>query len=518
MELFGFTIQKRQQELLSFTPKQNDDGAVVVAEGGSYGTYVDLDGSVRTEAELITKYRDMAEFPEVDMAIDDIVNELIVQEPEEKVVDLLLDDLKVSDQIKKVLSAEFEEVLKLLEFDQYSYDIGRRWYVDGRLYYHAITDEKNPGLGIQEMRYIDPRKIRKVRELKKKRTNSPATVTETGNEYYIYNDRGFAKNSGPQATPTSTVGGIKIAKDSIIQCSSGLLSQNGDMILSYLQKAIRPLNQLRVMEDALVIYRISRAPERRLFYIDVGNLPKQKAEQYVSSLMTKFKNKVVYDSNTGEVRDDRKYMTMLEDFWLPRREGGRGTEISTLPGGQNLDSIADVEYFQKRLYKSLNVPVSRLDPEAQFNFGRATEISRDEVKFAKFIGKLRNKFSVLFSKTLGMNLVLKGYLTAEEWDAIRDDIKFKFARDNYFEELKESEVLKERLTVLQMARDYIGTAFSWEYARRHILKQSDDDIKEIDEQNVKEKKDPNLYPPEPEEGGPPQDNAGPEQLDDSINN
>jgi hypothetical protein len=327
----------------------------------------------------------------------DIVNEVITQEPELQPVELILDDIEeLPDKVKNIFIQEFKEVLNLLEFNQISYEIFRRWYVDGRLYYHVIIDEKQQNLGILELRYIDPRKIRKVREVRKKKLGENQTSSQTSNEYFIYNDRGFAKTSGASALPSNSIGGLKIAKDSIVQCTSGITSQNGDLVQSYLHKAIKPLNQLRSMEDSLVIYRISRAPERRIFYIDVGNLPKMKAEQYLRDIMTKFKNKLVYDSATGEIRDDRKFMTMLEDFWLPRREGGKGTEITTLPGGQNLGQMDDVIYFQKKLYKSLNVPISRLDPEAQFNFGRATEITRDEVKFAKFINRLRIKFSILF--------------------------------------------------------------------------------------------------------------------------
>lgn len=502
MDLFGFEITRKKLEPVSFAPKNNDDGAVIVNASGTYGTFVDLDGTVRTEAELINKYRDMAEYPEVDFAIDDIINEIIVQEPETKVVDLIFDENLQSDKLKKAIQTEFETVLNLLEFNSLAYDIARRWYVDGRLYYHVITDEKNPSAGITEIRYVDPRKIRKIREVKKKKIASDVPATQTEKEYYIYNDKGFAKTSGSSSTPNSSVNGIKIAKDSIVYCTSGLTSTNNDMVFSYLNKAIRPLTQLRSMEDALVIYRISRAPERRIFYIDVGNLPKSKAEQYVQSIMTKFKNKLVYDSATGEVRDDRKYSTMLEDFWLPRREGGKGTEISTLPGGQNLSELEDVLYFQKKLYKSLNIPVGRLDPDAQFNFGRATEISRDEVKFSKFISKLRNKFSILFTKILERQLILKGIITAEDWDDIKNLFTYKFSRDNFWNELKDAEILRDRAATVQQIQPYIGIAYSWEWVRRNVLKQTDDEMKEIDAQNIEERKDPFMYPPDPELGTP----------------
>ena len=511
-ELFGFEIKKKVTEPISFAPKQTDDGAVVVAEGGVYGTYVDLDGSIRTEAELVNKYREMSMHPEVDMAIDDIVNEVITQEPEMEPVELILDDIEeLPEKVKKIFIEEFKEVLNLLEFNQLSYEVFRRWYVDGRLYYHVIIDEKQQTLGIQELRYIDPRKIRKVREVRRKKLEDNQLANQTSKEYYIYNDKGFAKTSGNAALPTNSIGGLKIAKDSIVQCTSGVTSLNGDLVQSYLHKAIKPLNQLRSMEDSLVIYRISRAPERRIFYIDVGNLPKMKAEQYLRDIMTKFKNKLVYDSATGEIRDDRKFMTMLEDFWLPRREGGKGTEITTLPGGQNLGQMDDVIYFQKKLYKSLNVPISRLDPEAQFNFGRATEITRDEVKFAKFINRLRIKFSTLFSKILERQLILKGIITPEEWDEIRNLIRFKFSQDNYFAELKEAEILNNRLSALQQIDNFAGKYYSHEWIRRQVLRQTDEEIEEIDEQIIAEMQNPQYNPPEPQMMGGEDPNAPPEE-------
>lgn len=509
MDLFGFEIKRKQPEPVSFSPPQNDDGAVVVAEGGVYGTYVDLDGSIRTEAELVNKYREMSEHPEVDAAIDDIVNEVITQEPEVKPVELILDDLKQSDRIKKLLMDEFDGVLKLLEFNDLSYDVFRRWYVDGRLYYHAILDEQDPRKGIVELRYIDPRRIRKVREQKRKKVAATVTTYQTAAEYYIYNDKGFAKTAGNSSIPTNSVGGLKIAKDSIIHCTSGLTSTNGDMIKSYLHKAMKPLNQLRSMEDSLVIYRISRAPERRIFYIDVGNLPKMKAEQYLRDIMTRFKNKLVYDAATGEIRDDRKFMTMLEDFWLPRREGGKGTEITTLPGGQNLGQMDDVIYFQRKLYKSLNVPITRLDPEVQFNLGRATEITRDEVKFAKFINRLRNKFSQLFVKILERQLILKGIITSEEWEEFKDAIRFKYAQDNYYAELKETEILRDRIAMLRDIDDFAGKYYSHEWIRRHVLRQSDEDMEEIDEQ-IQDEMDNPQYNPAPADG---QDQGGAQPQD-----
>lgn len=492
MNLFGFEIKRKESEGASFAPKLQDDGAMVVAEGGVYGTYVDLDGSVRTEAELVNKYREMSAHPEVDTAIDDIVNEVVVQEPETKVVELLLDDVpNISDRVKKIFIAEFENILTLLEFNQLGYETVRRWYVDGRLYYHVIVDEKNPAAGIVELRYLDPRKIRKVRVTQSKRdkANIETPVTTGSKEYYVYNDKGFAKTSGTNVLPSNSIGGLKIAKDSIVHCTSGLLSQNGDLVQSYLHKAIKPLNQLRSMEDSLVIYRISRAPERRIFYVDVGNLPKMKAEQYLRDLMVKFKNRLVYDSATGEIRDDRKFMTMLEDFWLPRREG-RGTEITTLPGGQNLGQMDDVIYFQQKLLRSLNVPISRLDSNAPFSFGRATEISRDEVKFAKFINRLRNKFAILFTKCLERQLILKKIITPEEWDAIKNNVKFKFSHDNYFDELKNTEILRDRIVMLRDIDDYVGKYYSAEWVRRNVLQQSDEDIEKINEQIEDEQENP----------------------------
>lgn len=503
-ELFGFELKRKTPEPVSFAPKTSDDGAVVVAEGGVYGTYVDLDGSIRTEAELVNKYREMSYHPEIDRAVDDIVNEIVTQEPEVEPVELILDDVEVSDNIKKLFIDEFKNVLKLLEFSSQGYEIVKRWYVDGRLYYHTIIDESTPKDGIVELRYIDPRKIRKVREVKRKKLVDNVPTSQTSKEYFIFNDKGFAKTSGNSSSiPNNSIGGVKIARDSIIHNTSGLTSINGDLVQSYLHKAIKPLNQLRSMEDSLVIYRISRAPERRIFYIDVGNLPKMKAEQYLRDIMTKFKNKLVYDSATGEVRDDRKFMTMLEDFWLPRREG-KGTEISTLPGGQNLGQIEDIVYFQKKLYQSLNVPITRLDAESQFNFGRSTEITRDEVKFAKFINRLRNKFSVLFTKILEKQVILKGIITYEEWELLKNQIKYKFAQDNYYAELKETEILRDRITMLRDIDDYAGKFYSNEWIRRHVLHQSDEEMEEIDAQIAKEASNPQYAPPVPQMGQPDQ--------------
>lgn len=481
MQLFGFEIKKKVEEpqAVSFAPKQTDDGAMVVQGGGVYGTYVDLDGSIRTETELVTRYREMAQHPEVETAIDDIVNEAIVGDPEKEPVEINLDDLEQPDKIKKLIAEEFKNVLELLEFNEYSYDVFRKWYIDGRLYYHVIIDNDNPRDGIKELRYIDPKNIRKIREQKKKKTENGVPVVQDGAEYYIYSEKGFVKSPGTTSTQSQ---GIRIAKDSIVNVMSGMVNPNGDLVLSYLHKAIKPLNQLRSLEDSLVIYRISRAPERRIFYIDVGNLPKMKAEQYVRDMMVRFKNKVVYNSDTGEIRDDRKFMTMLEDFWLPRREGGKGTEITTLPGGQNLSQIDDIVYFQKKLYKSLNVPIGRLEPEQVYSMGRATEISRDEVKFSKFVERLRTRFSQIFTKILQRQLILKGIVTMEEWPEFARAIRYDYSVDNYFAELKETEILRDRVSMLRDIDDYVGKYYSNEWVRKHVLHQTDEEMKEINKQ------------------------------------
>jgi hypothetical protein len=500
--LFGFEFKRvtPEEPPVSFAPQTNDDGAVVVAAGGSYGTYVDLEGTARTEAELVTRYRDMSITADIDRAVEEIVNEAIVHETDEKIVELNLNGLEYPDNIKAIIIQEFNNVKNLLNFEDKSYDIFKRWYIDGRLYYHAIIDDKNPRLGIKELRNVDPRKIRKVREQRKKRDkNTEAIVTQTSNEYYIYNEKGYnAQGIGSGAAAYSATG-VKIAKDSIVHCTSGLMDTNGTMVISYLHKAIKPLNQLRVLEDATVIYRISRAPERRIFYIDVGNLPKMKAEQYLRDMMVRHKNRLVYDATTGEVRDDRKFMTMLEDYWLPRREGGKGTEITTLPGGENLGKMEDVEYFQKKLYQALNVPATRLQTEQTYSIGRATEITRDEVKFSKFISRMRAKFSTLFLKCLEKQLVLKGVVTVEDWKVMSQQIKFDFAKDNYYEELKETDVLNSRLQVASQLTPYIGKYYSHGWIRSNIFKQSDEDRQEMDAQIQEELSNQIYYPPPPPE-------------------
>ena len=515
-ELFGFEIKRKENEKPSpsFVPPNKEDGAVVVAEGGVYGQYVDLDGSVRTESELVNRYRDMAQYPEVDSAVEDIVNESIVADPMKEIVTLNLDDLDQPDKIKKLILQEFDVVKEKLEFNAFAYEIFRKWYVDGRLYYHFIIDEQNPADGLKEIRYIDPRKIRKIRQIKKSKVKN-VTVQDQVDEYYLFNPKGFNnKAAGTSDFSRSDASGLKISKDSIVHCTSGLTNINGDLIVGYLHKAIKPLNQLKAMEDSLVIYRISRAPERRIFYIDVGNLPKMKAEQYLRDMMTRYKNKLVYDAASGEVRDDRKFMTMLEDFWLPRREGGRGTEITTLPGGQNLGDLDDVIYFQRRLYKSLNVPITRLDPEAQYNFGRATEISRDEVKFAKFITRLRMKFSDLFNKILEKQLVLKGIITTEDWDEFKDAFKYDYSEDNHFAELRNTEILRDRVSMLRDIDDYTGKYYSHEWIRKNVLYQTDEEIEEIDKQIAEEENNPQYagMNPETTQGGiPPEQQEQPEE-------
>ena len=504
IKLFGFKIGKdepEQSQPQSFVPKAEDDGAVAISAGGVYGTYVDLEGQIRSDSELINKYREMAMQPECDLAIDDIVNEAIVYEEHRYPVSIVLDNLKQPESVKKKIRDEYDHVMKLLDFNNQGYDIFRRWYVDGRLYYHMIIDEKNPKAGLREIRYIDPRKIRKVREaVKKKDPTGVAQIYTKPNEYYIFSDKGFAKD-GAQ--------GLKIAADSVCYVHSGVFDKGGKVVISHLHKAIKPLNQLRMLEDATVIYRISRAPERRIFYIDVGNLPKIKAEQYLREIMQKYKNKLVYDAQTGEIRDDRRFQTMLEDFWLPRREGGKGTEITTLPAGQNLGEIEDVLYFQKKLYKSLNVPISRLEADNGFSLGRASEISRDELKFSKFVTRLRLRFTHLFDKILETQLLLKGVCTRNEWLQLKEEINYDFISDSHFVELKQAEIMKERMALLGEIDPYVGKYFSINYIRTHILHQTEDDIKqmnkEMEEDKANMEDEPVEAPPPPPVAPPPQE-------------
>ena len=480
--LFGFEIKRESKDqTASFAPLQLGDGAHNVSTGGMYGTYVDLEGATRTEAELITRYRRMSMQPECDMAIDDIIHEFIVYDERNRIVDINLDMVQgLSASTKKIIQKEFEYVLDLLEFNEKGYEVARHWYIDGRMFYHIIVDPDNVQDGIQELRYIDPRKIKKVRENKKERIPGTQVQVERHiNEFFLYNDKGFVGYPGGSPTSAGQDQGVKIAKDTILHCTSGVMSEDNRLVLSHLHKAIKPLNQLRILEDATVIYRIARAPERRIFYIDVGNLPKMKAEQYLRDMMVKHKNRLIYDAATGEIRDDRKFMTMLEDYWLPRREGGRGTEITTLPGGQNLGEMDDVLYFQKKMFKSLNVPVSRLEPETGMTLGRATEINRDEVKFQKFIQRLRMRFSMLFDGALEKQLVLKGHMTPEEFNEIKRDIKYDFKHDNYFSELKEDEILNARINTANALDGFVGKYFSVDWVKRNVFKMTEDEIEKM---------------------------------------
>lgn len=483
-ELFGFSItrlKKTADPKQSFTQPQADDGTQTIAAGGYFGQYLDMEGQAKTEQDLIRRYREIALHPECDMAIEDIVNEAVVANELRDAIRLRLDNVPFGNEIKRKIEDEFKEVLRLMNFGTKGHDIFRRWYVDGRVYYHKVIDRESPRKGITELRYIDPRKIKKVREVRKKRPDGPTstglTIIDEYEEYYLFNEKGIAG---------TTSGGIKIAPDTIAFVPSGLIDQNKNMVLSYLHKAIKPVNQLRMIEDATVIYRIARAPERRIFKIDVGNLPKVKAEQYLRDVMARYRNKLVYDASTGEIRDDRNYMSMLEDFWLPSREGGRGTDISTLPGGQNLGEIADIEYFRSKLYRSLNVPASRLEASQGFNLGRSTEITRDELKFTKFVQRLRKKFTELFNDILKTQLILKAVITDEDWHLLKDFVQYDFLQDGHFAELKESEMLMERLRVADSMRDYVGKYFSVEYVRKNVLRQTDREIADIDKQIKKE--------------------------------
>jgi hypothetical protein len=501
IKLFGFTlgqkdiVQKENPEQASFalpTPAL-DDGAVTITQNAHYGTYIDLEGSVRNELELITRYREMSNHPECDQAITEIVDESICHDKDGRVVDINLDNLKQPETIKKKITEEFNNVLNMLNFSNLADDIFRRWYIDGRIYYHVIVNEQNPKEGIQELRYIDPRKIRKVREVQKGRDpKTGADIIKSIAEYYIYNDRGTTTQSFTAAANQ----GLRISPESVINVNSGMMDAKNTFVISFLHKAIKPLNQLRMIEDAVVIYRISRAPERRVFYIDVGNLPKGKAEQYLRDIMIKYRNKMVYDASTGELRDDRKHMSMLEDFWLPRREGGKGTEITTLPAGQNLGQMEDVQYFQRKLLQSMNVPYSRLEPQGGglVGLGRSTEVTRDELKFQKFITKIRNKFSQIFDHALKTQLVLKGICTSEEWEEFREKIYYDYKKDNNFAELRDAELLQNRLQILGTIDPYVGRYYSQEWVKKNVLQMTDEDIEEMNKQIEKE--------PEPVPMGP----------------
>ncbi len=493
-QLFGYSLDRKKKGSLqkgpSFVRKDSEDAAEPIVAGGYFGQYVDFgdkESSKGTEMDLIGRYREMSLHPEADAAINDVVNEAIAGELDDHPIDLELSNLQASDTLKKRIREEFENVLSLLDFDRRAYDIFRRWYIDGRLFYHKMINPERPQEGITELRYIDPRKIKKVVEYDRGKggsglANGPGDPTTESLvpkslEYYIYAPKGLRGFENK---------GVKIAPDAICYVHSGKRDMNRNIVLSHLHKAIKALNQLRMIEDSLVIYRLSRAPERRIFYIDVGNLPKQKAEQYLREVMSRYRNKLVYNADTGEIRDDKKFMSMIEDFWLPRREGGRGTEISTLPGGQNLGELEDVKYFQKKLYRALNVPESRLESDNSFNIGRSAEITRDEVKFQKFIVRLRKRFSDLFNDLLKTQLVLKGVITLEDWDNMKEHIQYDYVADNYFSELKQQEILNERLALLQQMDPYAGKYFSLEYLRRQILRQTEAEFNEIDKQMKKE--------------------------------
>ena len=505
--LFGFEIKRADSKgdvPLSFAAPLNDDGAVNIeatATGGSYGYFLDIEGSAKNESELVTRYRGMALQPEIQQAVDEIVNEAISIDTTGKVVGLNMDDIDLPDKVKQMIIEEFETILRMLDFSNQGYDIFQRFFVDGRINYHIMIDEKNLKEGIVELRYLDPRKIRMIRE-----SDSKVLDKETGlplkkvkSEYYMYSEMGLGGGSGSKVGASGSMGqtttGYRIAKDSIARVTSGLMDENQAMVLSHLHRAIKPLNQLRTLEDANIIYTLTRAPERRIFYVDVGNLPKAKAEQYLADMMARHKNKLQYDSSTGEMSDSRKFMTMTEDFWFPRREGNRSTEVDTLSGGASLNDNDNLQYFQKKLYKSLSVPVSRLESENSYSFGRVSEMTRDEIRFGKFVRRLRARFSILFDAILEKQLVLKGVLTPDEWDEIKDRLRYDFMKDNYFEELKQMEVLREKMNTLRDVEEHVGTYFSREWVRKNILFMSEEQIEEINKSIADEADD------EGEEGG-----------------
>jgi len=494
-KLFGFSIDDsddrlKSKSVVSPVPPNNEDGVDNFIASGFYGQYLDIEGVYRTEFDLIKRYREMALHPECDKAIEDIVNEAIVSDLYDSPVEIELSNLNASDKLKDTIRKEFQYIKEIMDFDKKSHEIFRNWYIDGRIYYLKVIDINKPEDGILDLRYIDPMKMRFVRQEKldkNKELYNYGRVNETQKTFNPEIEEYFLYTPAP-GYPTGMISGaggqksIKIARDSVTYCTSGLVDRNKGTVLSYLHKAIKALNQLRMIEDSLVIYRLSRAPERRIFYIDVGNLPKVKAEQYLKEVMSRYRNKLIYDANSGEVRDDRKYMSMMEDFWLPRREGGRGTEITTLPGGQNLGELTDIEYFQKKLYRSLNVPESRIGADSGFNLGRSSEILRDELMFSKFVGRLRKRFTNMFADMLKTQLILKNIITPEDWTLMNDHIQFDFLYDNHFAELKESELLTNRLTLLATIEPYIGKYYSTEYVRKKVLRQTDSEIIELDDQ------------------------------------
>ena len=482
MEIFGFEIKRKNQKDVrgAVVAPSTDDGSTVMSSGtsGYYGVTIDIEGVIKNENDLIRRYREIAQYSDCDNAVNDIVNEAITSNWDEKPVDIVLDDVDLSDSIKKKISEEFSEVLSLYKFNEKGHDMFKSWYVDGRLYYHILLDINAPKKGIQELRYVDPRKIRRIKNVKKERNEKGVEVVKGVEEYYIFNDKGISEKTGQ---------GVKLSIDSVVYCPSGLTDPQSNMLLGHLHKAIKPVNQLKMMEDSLVIYRVSRAPDRRVFYVDVGNLPKMKAEQYVNDIMNKFRNKIVYDATTGEIRDDRKHLSMMEDFWMPRREGGKGTEITTLPGGTSLGQIEDINFFQNKLYQALNVPASRLQAQQGFSLGRSSEITRDEIKFNKFIERLRRRFSHLFNETLKIQLVTKGIMRLEEWDDIAQDIRYDFQEDNNFAELRDTDILMNRINILTQIEQYVGKYYSQEYVRRFVLRQSEEEIKDIDSQIEQER-------------------------------
>ena len=533
--LFGFSIEDTEKTpagVVSPIPPNRQDGSEYYVSSGFYGSYVDIEGVYKTENDLLRRYRQMSLYPECDSAIEDIVNEAIVSDTHDSPIEIELSNLNASDGIKKKIREEFKFVCELLDFDKKAHEIFRNWYIDGRLYYNKVIDQKNPHAGIQELRYIDASRMKYIRQIKKGKPGDQIQRLSTQEvqafpgieEYFMYTPQGAT-------TPYTTAGGnpakgIRLTRDSICYCTSGLVDRNKGTTLSWLHKSIKPLNQLMMIEDSLVIYRLSRAPERRIFYIDVGNLPKVKAEQYLRDVMMRYRNKLVYDANTGEMRDDKKFMSMMEDFWLPRREGGRGTEITTLPGGQNLGELADIEYFQKKLYRALGVPESRIAAEGGFNLGRSSEILRDELKFAKFVGRLRKRFANMFNDMLKTQLILKNIVTPEDWEQMEDHIQYDFLYDNQFAELKESEMMESRLGQLATIEPWIGKYYSTEYVRKRILRQSDQEIEEIDEQIEDEiqkgiipdpsQLDPITGEPLPQEGDPAMEGMGEQPVDPDL--
>ena len=535
-KLFGFKLPSaggsdKNKNVISPVPANDEDKSDFYISSGFYGQYVDIEGVYKNEQDLVRRYREMCLHPECDSAIEDIVNEAIVSDLNDSPVDIELSNLPASDKLKDIIREEFKYIKQLMNFDKKAHEIFRTWYIDGRVYYHKVIDIKKPQDGLQEIRYIDPLKIRLIRKQEKLGPNYQSPVWTDKNtesalyeapkleEYYVYDPNAGAK--GSMIPSRADKKSVQIAKDAIVYVTSGLVDRNKQTVLSYIHKAIKALNQLRMIEDSLVIYRLSRAPERRIFYIDVGNLPKVKAEQYLRDVMNRYRNKLVYNADTGEIRDDRKYMAMLEDFWLPRREGGRGTEISTLPGGQNLGELNDIEYFQTKLYKSLNVPSSRLDSQGGFNMGRSSEILRDELKFTKFVGRLRKRFSGIFTDMLKTQLILKNVVTPDDWDHLEEHIQYDYLYDNHFSDLKESELLQEKLGVIAAMEPYMGRYFSAAYVRNKVLKQTEDEIKEIDSQIDKEIEEGILPDPaammDPETGMPLDPLAGQSMMGAPVN-